>query len=561
MPELRRLRDLLAGDGLEWDVVEAVADVCFPDDSSDRCKPRLETARALWDRAQSSPTPLAGAQELALARELLAAKDRTIEIYQEMQRLQTAYEASERGRYQALQIATLLFAMAGQAQAKVTELKRRADALRSLSARRPEENTPLERRLSRAQRQQEELSEQLLRAEQERDIAQQVADHAARRIQVLEGELAELRFRMADDDLAPSGSPAPQLLQHRLGGADPDDAALEDVDRALEKVRAVLDEEHAAVQQAADDVGYRASSSDRMPPDAGASRTRTIAGRIERVSELQVPSGAEQSQSDAGLSGTTPNNWWQFADGVTASVQSDDPMRFDLRERIRVQSKLPNLPRGWHREMALRPAPGSSFSGDFVVGARTNSGRRLDVVLTDVSGKGSEAGSRALLLSGAFDGLLGSLPPAEFLPAANSYLLRQDWDEGFATSIHLALDLVSGDYELFSAGHLPGLQYSAGRDRWEEKAADGPLLGVYDGAQFNPAQGSLRPGDVLMLYTNGLVETPGRDIVEGIDRLTGEADRYIADSGIHGASWHLIEAVAEDVNDDRAHLLISRDRE
>ncbi|MFD0449314.1 hypothetical protein ACFQ10_54310 [Streptomyces indonesiensis] len=112
VPELRRLRDLLAGDGLEWDVVEAVADVCFPDDSSDRCKPRLETARALWDRAQSSPTPLAGAQELALARELLAAKDRTIEIYQEMQRLQTAYEASERGRYQALQIATLLFAMA-----------------------------------------------------------------------------------------------------------------------------------------------------------------------------------------------------------------------------------------------------------------------------------------------------------------------------------------------------------------------------------------------------------------------------------------------------------------
>lgn len=75
---------------------------------------------------------------------------------------------------------------------------------------------------------------------------------------------------------------------------------------------------------------------------------------------------------------------------------------------------------------------------------------------------------------------------------------------------------------------------------------------MYDGAQFNPVQGSLRPGDVLMLYTNGVVETPGRDIVEGIDRLTGEADRYIADNGIRGASWHLIEAVAEDVNDDRA---------
>ena len=61
--------------------------------------------------------------------------------------------------------------------------------------------------------------------------------------------------------------------------------------------------------------------------------------------------------------------------------------------------------------------------------------------MVDVSGKGEEAGTRALLLSGAFGGLLGALPPAEFLPAANDYLLRQDWDEGFATAVHLSLDL------------------------------------------------------------------------------------------------------------------------
>jgi len=123
---------------------------------------------------------------------------------------------------------------------------------------------------------------------------------------------------------------------------------------------------------------------------------------------------------------------------------------------------------------------------------------------------------------------------------------------------HQRLDLDSGDYELYSAGHPPGLQLSAGSGRWEEKAAEGPLLGVYDGAQFDPVKGSLRPGDVLMLFTDGLVETSDRDIVEGIDRLTGEADRYVA-GGFHGAAWHLIEAVAKDVNDDRALLLICRE--
>ncbi|MFP1627127.1 PP2C family protein-serine/threonine phosphatase [Streptomyces sp. 5K101] len=247
----------------------------------------------------------------------------------------------------------------------------------------------------------------------------------------------------------------------------------------------------------------------------------------------------------------------QFRARVGVPWRRGGTMLFDLRERIRVQSALPRLPKGWHREMALRPAGGQSFSGDFVVAARTNGGRTLEVVLTDVSGKGMDAASRALLLSGAFGGLLGSLPPHGFLPAANGYLLRQDWDEGFATSIHLVLDLDSGDYELLSAGHLPALQLNAGAGRWEEKAADGPLLGVYDGAQFDPVKGTLRPGDVLMLFTDGLVEASGRDISEGIDRLTGEAERYVA-PGFEGAAWHLIEAVAKDVNDDRALLLLCR---
>ncbi|MFJ6781035.1 PP2C family protein-serine/threonine phosphatase [Streptomyces yangpuensis] len=247
----------------------------------------------------------------------------------------------------------------------------------------------------------------------------------------------------------------------------------------------------------------------------------------------------------------------QFRSRVGVPWRRGGTMLFDLRERIRVQSKLPALPRGWHREMALRPAGGQSFSGDFVVAARTNGGRTLEIVLTDVSGKGMEAGSRALLLSGAFGGLLGALPPHGFLPAANGYLLRQDWDEGFATSIHLVLDLDSGDYELLSAGHLPALQLCAGTGRWQERTGEGPLLGVYDGAEFTPVRGNLRRGDVLMLFTDGLVETADREISEGIDRLTGEADRYVS-AGWEGAAWHLIEKVAKDVNDDRALLLIRR---
>jgi hypothetical protein len=248
----------------------------------------------------------------------------------------------------------------------------------------------------------------------------------------------------------------------------------------------------------------------------------------------------------------------QFRARVGVPWRRGHTMLFDLRERIRVQSRLPRLPGGWHAEMALRPAGGQSFSGDFVVAARTSGGRVLEAVLTDVSGKGMDAASRSLLLSGAFGGLLGSLPAHAFLTAANGYLLRQNWEEGFATSVHLVLDLESGEYELLSAGHLPGVQLHSGSGRWEEKAAEGPLLGVYDGAEFRGVKGKLRVGDVLLLFTDGLVEAPDRDITEGMDRLIGEADRFVA-TGFHGSAWRLIEAVAKDVNDDRALLVVCRD--
>ncbi|WP_037605191.1 PP2C family protein-serine/threonine phosphatase [Streptacidiphilus rugosus] len=249
----------------------------------------------------------------------------------------------------------------------------------------------------------------------------------------------------------------------------------------------------------------------------------------------------------------------QFRNRVGVPWRRGGSMLFDLRERLKVQSRIPALPSGWHAEMALRPAGGQSFSGDFVVAARTGGGKRvLEAVLADVSGKGMDAGSRALLLSGAFGGLLGSLPPHDFLPAANGYLLRQGWEEGFASAVHLVLDLDTGEYELLSAGHLPGMQRSNGTGRWETKEAEGPLLGIYDGAKFEGVRGVLARGDVLMLCTDGMVEAPGRDLTEGMDRLMGAADRLMG-TAFAGSAWRLIETVAKDRSDDRALLLLWRE--
>lgn len=234
-----------------------------------------------------------------------------------------------------------------------------------------------------------------------------------------------------------------------------------------------------------------------------------------------------------------------------------ESMLVDLRDRIQGQGGTPVLPEGWHAESALRSAGGTPFAGDFVVTARPHQGNRLEVVVVDVSGKGAAAGTRALLLSGALGGLLAALPPAEFLPAANDYLLQQNWEEGFATAIHMSLDLTSGDFEIRSAGHPPAAQRAAGSGRWTVHRTEGPALGLVEGAEFPPVRGTVRSGDAVLLYTDGMVESRSRDIGLGIDRMVGQAEVLLRGS-FDGGARRLIEQLGSR-SDDRALLLVHRD--
>ena len=236
-----------------------------------------------------------------------------------------------------------------------------------------------------------------------------------------------------------------------------------------------------------------------------------------------------------------------------------ETMLVDLRDRLTAQGEMPALPPGWQAEIVLRSAHGASFSGDFLVATRSSDGATVEVVLVDVSGKGLDAGTRSLLLSGAFGGLLGAMPAAQFLPAANAYLLRQRWGEGFATAAHLVVDLASGDYTLMMAGHPPAAHFAAGSGRWRlVDLPEGPVLGILPEAKYGRQTGRLGRGDALLLYTDGLIETPGRDLWVGIDRLLGEAERLVTKGFRHGAH-KLVDQVGAGEDDDRALVLLWRD--
>ncbi len=252
-----------------------------------------------------------------------------------------------------------------------------------------------------------------------------------------------------------------------------------------------------------------------------------------------------------------------------------ESMFVDLRDRLRAFGELPELPARWHAEAAVESAYGQSFSGDFVVATRSRCGRWLEVVLVDVSGKGVQAGTRALLLSGALGGLLGETEPERFLGAANSYLVHQEWDEGFATAVHVSVDLMTGEYSIGNAGHPAAVQFVNGSGRWQvlgeaagplrgETAGPlrgetaGPLLGVIEDATFLRASGQLARGDALVLYTDGVIETRQRDLTVGVDRMLGAAERLVP-GGFAGGARRLCASAKAGETDDRAVVMIWRD--
>ena len=181
------------------------------------------------------------------------------------------------------------------------------------------------------------------------------------------------------------------------------------------------------------------------------------------------------------------------------------------------------------------------------------------MVVVDVSGKGEQAGTRALLLSGAFGGLLErAAARRSSCAAANDYLLRQDWEEGFATAVHLSLDLATGDFELRTrrapaGGPAPRRAPALGG----AASPRGRSSGSSPDADFARSPGGCGRGDALLLYTDGMVETRGRDIALGIDRLLGQAERLLR-GGFDGGRRRGWSTPLGSRNDDRALLLVHR---
>jgi len=177
---------------------------------------------------------------------------------------------------------------------------------------------------------------------------------------------------------------------------------------------------------------------------------------------------------------------------------------------------------GW--EIAANLQPAREISGDFYDFVQL-SDDRMALVIADVTNKGMGAAlfmalSRTLVRTYAVQ---HPKDPHLVLEAVNRRILADTRGGPYVTLLYVVIDLSSGDLKYASAGHPPGyvLRDSAASEL-EVFPRTGPPLGAYEEATWESGDLTLAPGDLLLLYTDGIPEAQNtaREFF-GVERLEG----------------------------------------
>jgi CheY-like chemotaxis protein/anti-sigma regulatory factor (Ser/Thr protein kinase) len=206
-------------------------------------------------------------------------------------------------------------------------------------------------------------------------------------------------------------------------------------------------------------------------------------------------------------------------------------------------------------DIAVRYVPASEraeIGGDFYEVAHFND--RLVVAVGDVGGHSLHAATIMAEIRHAMRAYLADgHSPASVLNRLN-HLMQTQLPGEIATVCLLSIDVGTGEAYLANAGHPPPLLRTAAGSHLIE--ARGPLLGVGRNTAVEIML-TLSPGDTLVLYTDGLVETRVDGIDPGIKRLMDAATLVEMDLESF-ASRLLYEVGPADPDDDIAMIAVRR---
>ncbi|WP_258311478.1 PP2C family protein-serine/threonine phosphatase [Streptomyces sp. NWU49] len=152
------------------------------------------------------------------------------------------------------------------------------------------------------------------------------------------------------------------------------------------------------------------------------------------------------------------------------------------------------------------------------------------IALGDARGHGLDAVTLMAKLRYALAGLAFTGEPVERLTAWLNSVACDDGDESTATAVIAHYHPDHGLLRWTCAGHPPPVLVRGRRAcPLDPPGGPGLPLGVLTGESYVAAETSLDPGDVVLLYSDGLIERRGSDPDRDLARLVRAAESYARD--------------------------------
>jgi len=214
--------------------------------------------------------------------------------------------------------------------------------------------------------------------------------------------------------------------------------------------------------------------------------------------------------------------------------------------------------------IAASSVPAQEVGGDYYDFVKLDD-HRYGIIIGDVSGKGTSAAFYMAEMQGIFQSVSRlATSPSQFLHHANMALAQTLDRNVFISAIYGILDLKNETFDIARAGHCPAVTV-----RLDQKSrlirTPGLGLGLDRGDLFQKSlveeHINLNPGDVFVLYTDGVVESRDQEGEEyGYERLLEVVDdcRHEDADGIHAAILRDLRRFlgAEEYDDDMTLLVL-----